>query len=378
MGKKRKSGLILSSKKLWLQLIGVVVIAGVIYYGVSFANKSSAFGIIEPGNGPSSLGTQIVYISNSGDNNNTGLTQQTPVRDIRKAVAVANQFSSKLVTVKFMESQYQATPNDLYNYPGDSKISIYNPMAIAFKPNDTIESVSIKAPYSSNALITVAVYADSPTPVVTQSVFLDRIGGNNIGLQIVGAKAQVIVKKGRFTGATSPSNHYQLQVTTSKYAEIIGNYFELSKPIIGSYNANRVMPSLKLGALDNKPTSIRVTENTFILPADYSETYTPGSGITQSAGILVMTGPAQIFGNIFKTTGIDNFVDKIGGGLLDSGNLHNIGIITCYESRNVEITNNDFSTFDGLDVVSRAHIEQAYHNENKQSVIIKDNFLWKQ
>jgi len=365
-------------EKAGIILAGILVIAAIAYYSIPGIKGSSAFMIIEPGIIPSiSLGDVCnVYVSSeTGDNNNDGLTKQTPVRTIRKSVEIANE-CGKYVSVKFLDGLYE-----MHNEDGASSwfgnINITNPISLSFGPDENIDDVLVKYVGAGVPLISLVVYP--PENINVENITFKDINTLDTAVQIHGENSKISVTGCDFELSPHTGRPFGLTITTEKSASIVGNTFKQNKPLVGYLGYDFLFAGLRIDERKGWPEEVVVTENMFILPADYYEEYdADGFGsLTQTAGIVARTGSVNIFGNTFITEGFNGPGDFWSSPSMRTENLHNVGVITGLKTQEVTIVNNNFKDFDGLDVVSMALVQKSYNDENKQDVVIRDNFISK-
>lgn len=358
-------------EKLGAAIAGIAIVAGIIvYYAIP---GTSAF---TPQPTDRAYPNIAIYISDDGDDINSGRIITEPVRTIRKAVDMANDLDNTNVSILFTEAHYNILKKDMIS-DGDIIIN-NNDRSLSIKPISSIDHVTITAWYQrdvTHLLSFVIVNNIGPVPV-GRSLTFERLwftGGDWFPVQIRGGTTNLTIKNNRFGDTTGDpfQGTWALHVSTQYKTHIQDNEFTIPRmfrnmhvPVNGHSTTG-----IYISSLSHRSSESTIIGNTFNFPENYIQENSSWYYFNKHIGISALTGQWKIVDNEFVTRSYNESPSMY------YLNLHNVGILTGYGVKMIDVVNNNFMHFDGANVVSQSHIENSYSDSNKQNVILRDNYM---
>ena len=355
-------------EKLGVAIAGIAIVAGIIIYATS---GTSAF---SPQPISRTLPNIAVYISDDGDDVNSGRIITEPVRTIRKAAEITNSFANANVSVLFTEEEYEVMYTDMIKSGDYSQqdIVISNPNNVTFEPVSSIEYVSMmrgdNPPTGNYNTLPILCTGKTTNFVFSGFSFVDT---STFPVHIHATeKANLTIQNNKFGYSDDYPrfmDRHALNVWGNQLIRIENNVIYVPNRGTG-WRAN--ITGIEIDEMTAREAEVTIINNTFIFPENYESSYQPPYyEFTTHSGIAVMAGQTKVIDNEFVTEGYLSQPHML------YINMHNIGILTGYGAVMTDVVNNNFMHFDGANVVSQSHVENSYPDSNKQNVILRDNYM---
>lgn len=355
-------------EKLGASIAGIAIVAGIIYYATS---GTSAFTPYPTDDVNRALPNVAIYISDDGNDINSGMSIREPVRTIRKAVSIANGLDRANVSILFTEDEYAIMYTDMIN-PSDYQqqdIIVDNPNSVTIKPMSPIESVSVMINDNPYHYGTLPILCTGKTRFTLENI---SFAETQLPVQIhANEKASLVIQGNKFGFSGDwPSrtmNTWALDVFANKAVKIEENEFNID---LRGDTTWTTTGGLRINSLTARESEITIIDNVFIFPENHEASYdSPWYHFSKYVGIIAFAGQLKILDNRFET------YNYVGQPDIYYYNMHNIGVITGHGVKVADIANNNFMHFDGANIVSQSHVENSYSDSNKQNVIIRDNYM---